>query len=470
MPNILKDNTNKVLLLMSLPISLGMLSTFLFQVIDTYFIAELGANSLAALSFSSTIYFILISLYIGLSIGVSIIIGQSVGKGDFERVKKTTWVALLLSFSISVLLSTVSLLFINELFIGLGATTDVLPLTLEYIIPILIGMPLLTVGMTASGILRASGNVSKPEIVMAIAGIINLGFDYVFIFGKWGFPAFGIKGAAYATVISWGFVFIVMIGLLLKDKLIDFTQKASHSVVTIVQEIFKLAAPTILTQIIGPLTITFLTFLLAKESALAVAAFGVVSRMETLIMVGVLAVSTSITPFVAQNAGAKANKRIDEAIVFGGKTSLYLGLLMALLLFVFVKPMAAIFSDNEEVIAYICNYFYIVSFTYLFYALYVITTSIFNGLKKTMISLKITVIKSIVFAIPLTLIGSLWSVNGIFYGLAIANILAGIYALIAMRKEIKGQRTELHKISALEAYKNDIKWLFQRNKTKKQHH
>ncbi len=467
MPNILKDKTNKVLLKMSLPISLGMLSTFLFQVIDTYFIGELGANSLAALSFSSTIYFLLISLYIGFSIGVSIIIGQSVGKGDFDKVKKTIWVSLGLSFSISILLSTVSLLFIDTLFIGLGATNEVLPLILEYIIPILIGMPFLTVGMTAGGILRASGNITKPEIVMGIAGVFNLGFDYLLIFGKWGFPELGIKGAAYATVISWVLVFIAMIGLLLKDKLIDFSQNTTDSIATIVQEILKLASPTILIQIIGPFTITFLTYLLAKESEMAVAAFGVVSRIEMLLMVGILAVSASITPFVAQNSGANANKRIDEAIIFGGKTSLYLGLLMALILFVFVKSIAAIFSDNQEVISYICNYFYIVSLSYLFYALYVITTSIFNGLRKTVISLKITVIKSVAFAIPLTLIGSTWGINGIFIGLAFANILTGIYAAITMRKETRVHRTELHKISALEDYKNDIKWLLSRNKAKR---
>jgi len=75
----------------------------------------------------------------------------------------------------------------------------------------------------------------------------------------------------------------------------------SSSISVIIGEIFTLGAPTILTQIIGPATITFLTFLLAKESSLAVAAFGVVSRMEMLLLIGVLAVSTAITPFVAQN-------------------------------------------------------------------------------------------------------------------------------------------------------------------------
>ncbi len=73
--DLLRDKTSKALISMSLRISIGMLSTFLFQVIDTYFVNQLGANALAALGFASTVYFLLVGLFIGLSVGVSIIIG-----------------------------------------------------------------------------------------------------------------------------------------------------------------------------------------------------------------------------------------------------------------------------------------------------------------------------------------------------------------------------------------------------------
>ena len=415
MANILKDNTTKVLMKMSIPISVGMLSTFLFQVIDTYFVGKLGPNALAALSFSSTLYFILISLYIGLSIGVSIIIGQSVGKGDLNKVKKTTWIALSIALILSVMLSVIAILFADVLFAALGATSEILPLIKLYIIPVLVGMPLLTVGMMSGGVLRASGHITSPEVIMGLGGVVNLGFDYGLIFGKWGLPEMGIQGAAYATVISWAMIFLGMIALLLKEKMLSFTTKASESIFDITQSIFKLSAPTILTQIIGPVTITFITFLLAKQSSMAVAAFGVVSRMEMLLLIGVLAVGSSLTPFVAQNAGAKAHKRVDQAIVFGGKASTFIGLFLAVLLFLFVEPMATLFSDGPEIIKHTTNYFYLVSLSYMFYAFYITTTSIFNGLEKTTTSLKITTVKSLLFIAPLVSIGSIWGVNGIFF-------------------------------------------------------
>ena len=461
MADILSEKTNRVLFKMSLPISVGMLSTFLFQVIDTYFIGKLGPENLAALSFSSTIYFVLVSLFIGLSIGVSIIIGKSVGANQMDKLYKTVWVSLLLTLIFSTALSAIGILFLEEIFIILGAPLSLMEPISEYTKPILLGMPLLATGMTASGVLRASGNIIWPEVVMGIAGIINLIFDYALIFGKWGLPEMGIKGAAYATVLSWVFVILGMLFLLLKDHLIQFSMKAKESVNDLVKEIFQLGLPTIATQIIGPFTMMFLTFLLAKESPMAVAAFGVSGRIEMLLLIGVLAMSTAITPFIAQNSGAKLFDRIDEAIVFAGKASTYLGIFVAIILYLFISQIASIFTDDLEVIHFTSSYFYIVSLSYVPYAFYLVTTSILNGLQQTSKSLKITLIKSVVFAVPFTLLGSKWGVNGIFIGLAASNILSGLYAMMMMRMEIKKMKSKLVDADIADDFLSDFKSLFQ---------
>lgn len=460
MANLLKDKTNKALISMSLPISIGMLSTFLFQVIDTYFVGQLGANALAALSFASTIYFLMVGLFIGLSVGVSIIIGQATGAKDVKKVKQTTFVAILLCLVLSIALAGLGIFFSTPIFQALGAETDILPLIEAYIIPLLMGIPLLTTGILSGGILRASGNITKPEVLMAIAGILNLFFDYTLIFGNWGFPEMGIQGAAYATVLSWVFVIVGMAVLLLQDKLLSWSISLKNAWTSLLQEVIRLSIPTIVTQIIGPLTLMYLTFLFAQQSSMAVAAFGVAGRIETLLMIGILGVSTAITPFIAQNSGAQQQKRIEEAIAFGGRASTYLGLLVAILLWLFIQPIAALFSDNVEVIHYTANYFYIVSFSYIFYGLYLITTSIFNGLQLPVNSLNISLVKSIFFTIPLTLFGSMWGVTGIFVGLALSNILAGLFAARQMRQEFRRMDSDLEQVSVVREYWGDIRRLF----------
>ena len=456
--NLTKGKTNKILLSMSVPISIGMLSTFLFQIIDTYFVGQLGSDELTALSFSSTIYFLIVGLFIGLSVGVSIIIGTAKGANDSTKINQTTFMSLLLSIVTAVSFATLGIYFVDDIFMLMGANKTVLPLIKQYIIPLMYGIPLLTTGLMAGGILRATGNVRNPEIIMAIAGVINLVFDYILIFGRFGFPKLGIESAALATVYSWVFVVIGMAYLLIKDKLLAVKlNDILLRFLSIIKEIIRLAIPTVITQTIAPLTAMYLTFLFAKQSSEAVAAFGVTSRIQTLLMIGILGVSTAITPFIAQNIGAKKQSRVNESIVFGGKASIYLGIIVFFVLMVFIKPIATVFSKNTEVINYTSMYFYIVSGSYVFYGLFIITSSIFNGLQLPANSMKIMLVKSLLFTVPFTLIGAYFGVIGVFYGIFSANVFAGILTAYHMRKQLKKEGSDLAGVNIWNEHKKDFK-------------
>ena len=303
--DLLREPTHKVLKKMALPISLGMLSTILFQVVDTYFVGTLGPEELTALGFASTLYFMLIGLYIGFSIGVSVIIGSFFGQDDLASVKRTSSIALLLSFVLSAVLSFVGFISLSHIYAFLGATPAQLVHISAYMKPVFAGLPFLSVAVAASGILRASGNVLFPEVVYGIAGVINVVLDYAFIFGKFGLPALGITGVAYGTVISWIFLLICMMVQFIRLQYFgNFITNWSHSI-HITKLIFKLASPAVVTQLVGPFTLMFITYLLGNANTDAVAAFGVAGRIETLVMIGIMAVSTASTPFIAQNLGAK---------------------------------------------------------------------------------------------------------------------------------------------------------------------
>ena len=204
----------------------------------------------------------------------------------------------------------------------------------------------------------------------------------------------------------------------------------------------------------------FITYLLASQSEMAVAAFGVAGRIELLVLIGISGVSMAITPFIAQNFGARNKERIDDAIVFGGKTSTYMGLGIFVLLLIFGRSIAGIFTDETAIIDDIVSYFTWVGASYIFYGLFIITSSILNGLQQPKKSLQIMLVKTLAFTVPLTLAGSLYGVTGIFIGLAISNVLGGIYASIIMRKDLKKAGSVLADTSMVEAYKKDLTgWL-----------
>jgi len=458
--DILSMPVNKALFSMSTPVSLGMLSTFLIQVVDTYFVGKLGSKELAALGFSSAGFFLVVGLFFGLSVGVSALIGKALGEKKDNKVKSLVLISLILTIVFSLLVNAIGYFTIKPFFSMLGASPQVLPLISEYMEIIYIGLPFLIIALIGNAAVRTSGSIRAPEISMAVGGLINLIFDYLLIFGIGPFPKLGIKGAAVASVISFVFVFIISFVLLNKNKLLSFhpIKKFKNGI----KSILSLSLPAVLTQILVPVTFIVITFIISKFGDNAVAALGIASRVESLVLVGIFGVSVAITPFVAQNFGAKKYKRIDQAIIFAGKYSVYTGILLFLILVIFAGPIASFFTDDPGVINIVKFYFYIIAFSYIFYGLIVVTTSIFNAVHLPKKALNLLFVKSFVFTIPLILIGFLFGIKGVFIGLSVANILGGIYAGKLIHECLEAVGSSISERKPIDDYKNDIRNFFRK--------
>jgi len=459
---LLNAPVNKMLLLMSAPISLGMLSTFLFQLVDTYFIGKLGSQPLAALGFAAGVYMLLVGLFMGMAVGVSSLVAGALGKEELHLARRYTTISLVLSTIIAIGLSALGILFLEPLFLGLGAEAKLIPMIREYMNVLYLGMPLLIFGLIGASAIRATGDVKPPEIVMGIAGIINVVFDALLIFGVGPFPKLGIQGAALATVLSWVFVFVMTIVLLMKHKLLT-TQ--SGALKTELKELARLSIPATLTQILLPITAMFVTFLVARSGPEAVAAYGVVMRIETLMLVGISSMSIAIVPFIAQNLAQK--ERVNEAIAMAGKTSFYWGGGLFIVLVLLAEPIASIFTTDPKVLDFTKLYFYIVAFTYVGYGIITMTASIFNGLQMPSDALKVLTVKTFAFTIPLALAGSYFGALGVFGGIALSNLLGYLTSSRHMRKFLIKSESEITNQEILEDYISDWKALIARVKGNK---
>lgn len=426
---------NAMLFKMAAPISLGMLSTFLFQIVDTYFVGQLGSDELAALAFSSTIYLIFVSIFMGLSVSVSAVTARIYGEGLKDQARSLTSYMLLFVAALSVLLTQGASFYTEATFAALGAAGEVLKLTTTYMDILYLSFPLLMLGIVGSGAVRAIGVTKETEIIFAIAGVINLVFDYLLIFGIGPFPALGLAGAAWATAMSFAFIALGVGVILIRHNLLGFTK--TDRLFKGLKDITKMSIPTISMQILIPTTAIIITILLAQHGTKAVAAYGVAARIEALALIGIFAVSMAVTPFIAQNMGAKEHGRIDGAIVFSGKASIYIGALLFIVL-VFAGPwIAHIFSDDPEVIRLVGLYFKIIAISYGFIGILNVTISIFNGFQLSATSLKIMSVRTFIIVIPLVYIGSLFGIIWLLVGLATGNILAAVYAGHEMKKSMR---------------------------------
>ena len=237
---------------------------------------------------------------------------------------------------------------------------------------------------------------------MGAAGGINLVLDYLLIFGAGPFPRLEIQGAAFATIISWGFVAVSTIVLLVRARLLR--RQPADGVGPrgpVMPAILRLSTPTVATQVLTPLTAAFITFLAAESGAEVVAALGIATRIELLGLVGISSVSVALVPFVAQNFGAKNRARVDEAIIFAGKASFYWGGLLIGAVILGARTPGTAVQRDETVQHYVTLYVRIVAISYASAGLLAVTSSIFNGVQIPGESLRILTVKTFAFTAPL---------------------------------------------------------------------
>jgi len=177
---LLNKPVKKVLVSMAAPAAFGMLMTFLFQLVDTYFIGQLGTKELAAISFSYPIYIFIVSFFMGTAAGVSSVVGKALGERDSSKAQSLTTLSILVFMLFCVLLAVAGIFTIQPTFSLLGATAETIALISSYMLPLYIGMFALVGTLIGNAALMSKGIMIQTTFIMAIGGIINVIFDYFY--------------------------------------------------------------------------------------------------------------------------------------------------------------------------------------------------------------------------------------------------------------------------------------------------
>ncbi len=413
---------------LTLPMAWGVFSVFAFSLADTYFVAQLGTNELAAMSFTFPVVAVLASVAMGLGVGTSSVIARVIGEGNRQKVQRLTTDSLLLSLLIVIILAFGGLASINPLFTALGAPQELLPLIGDYMKIWYLGMVFLVVPLVGNSAIRASGNTVVPSLIMTFAAATNTLLDPLLIFG-WGlFPALGIKGAALATTIARAGTLIASLAFLhFRERLLVLTFPGLKGMVKSWRSLLSVGLPAAATNLISPLSVGFVTSLIARYGASAVASFGLASRLEAFALIAPLALSASLGPFVGQNWGAQQYGRVKRALQLSFWFCLSWGVLVAILLGTAAPEIAAWFDSDPEVVASTTVYLKLVPISYGALGIVFTSSSAFNALGKPLPALGMSGVRLLLLYIPLTYLGSrLFGLFGIFGAACLSNGIVGL--------------------------------------------
>ncbi|EKO3386941.1 MATE family efflux transporter [Vibrio fluvialis] len=432
-PNVLRQ--------MTIPMIFGMVAILMFNLVDTFFISLLGTDALAAISYTFPVTFGVNCITMGIGVGLSTSIGRLLGQGDTSNAARFSTHGLLLAVTLVAIACTAGFFTIEPLFLLLGAKAELIPLIEQYMQVWYLTIPLLVIPMAGNSAIRATGDTKTPAKMMMLAGAINGCLDPLLIFGYGPFPELGIQGAAIASAFSWLGALIGSLYVLVKrDRLLAPPHFASlrHDW----QQILKIGTPAALSTAMSPISGALLMMMLSSHGTAAVAAYGAAQRIESILILVLMSLTSALTPFMAQNFGAQNPTRSFSGLFLSLRFSLIFQLLVFIMMVPLSIPLAALFSQEQAVRDLLWHYLLVVPFSYGFQGVVMMLVSALNALHLPLKAFQWSFMRLFLFTLPSVWLGStLYGIEGLFIGIALGNVLGGLsgylYALLLRRRYLR---------------------------------
>ncbi|ELP6758458.1 MATE family efflux transporter [Vibrio vulnificus] len=428
---------------MTVPMIFGMVAILMFNLVDTFFISLLGTEALAAISYTFPVTFAVNCITMGIGVGLSTSIGRLLGQGEAHQAARFTTHGLLLAVVLVALASTLGFFTVTPLFTLLGAKEELIPLIGQYMHVWYLTIPLLVIPMAGNSAIRATGDTKTPAKIMMLAGLINGMLDPLLIFGIGPFPELGIQGAAIASALSWlGALIGSFYVLIQRERLLGLPQW--QRLKEDWQQILKVGTPAALSNAMNPLSGAILMMMLSSHGTAAVAAYGAAQRIESILILVLMALTSALTPFMAQNFGAKNPQRAFQGLFVSMRFSVLFQGLVFLMMVPLSIPLAALFSQEQAVRDLLWHYLLVVPISYGFLGIVMMLVSGLNAMHQPLNAFRWSVIRLFVFTLPAAYLGSwLYDIEGLFIGIAVGNILVGLCSYLYALKQRKQQLATL---------------------------
>jgi len=452
----------KPLLFLSLPIVATNLLQTAYNLADTFWLGQYSTEALAAISFAFPMVFLLISLGMGLSVAGSVLVAQHTGAGETEQAEYAASQTVSFAFITSAILGAVGYPFVREFLAFLGASPDVLPGATAYMQVVALGLPFMFGFFVFISLMRGAGDTITPMLVMFGTVVINVILD-PFLINGWSvgpiaFPELGIQGAAIATVFSRALALIVGLYIMLSGtrgvqiNLTDMKPDFQY-----LRRILRIGIPASIEGTGRALSINALLIVVGLFSTSVVAAFGIGTRVFSVIFLPAIAVGRGVETMTGQNVGAGKYDRAQEANYVAAKGLFgVLGVLGVAIFFV-PTPIVSVFTDDPAVLDVGAEFLRYVALSFGFIGIQRAFTGGFRGAGKTLIAAAISIAALAVIRLPIAYVASqgvlptdLWflgqpDVRGIWIAFFTSNVAGAVIAWLWFRRgtwrdgDVRGQ-------------------------------
>ncbi|CAO1664976.1 MATE family efflux transporter [Halomonas sp. NYA30] len=416
------------------PMAIGVLALLGFQLVDSAFIARLGTAPLAAQSFTFPLSFLIIGIQVGMGIAIAALISRALGAGEEARARRLSSLVLMAGGGVIGLLAIALWIFYVPIFRLLGADETTLSYIRIYWAPQLLSAWLGALLYFSYSVFRAHGDTRLPGKMMVLSSLVNLVLDPLLIFGIGDWEGWGLPGAAWATAIAFSVGLLVTTRKLLKRQWAaqqGLWQEAKQSW----RPFTGIAAPAMVSQLMPPLAAMLVISVVAGLGESEVAAWGLASRLETLSLMVILAMTMSLPPWLGRCYGAGDWGQIQQLMTLAIKVALFWQLGLGIVLALGAPWLAMALAGNPDVQSELTLLIRFLLPSYAALGVCMLVVSAGNALGWPLRAMLLSSARLFICYLPCLWLGSqFFGWWGLAAGAAVGNLLAGFMAWLVMRR------------------------------------
>lgn len=369
----------------------------MYNLVDTAYIGRLGTAPLAALTFSFPLFFTLVSFNIGMGVGLNATVSRLLGAGKEPEAANTALHGIACSLLCAALLFLIAEIFLDPLLTLLGARLEVHKLAGDYMRIIAAGVFLMFPMYAISSIFTAQGDTVTPMKIQFFTLFLNLALDPLFIFTF----KLGIKGAAIATNIALLAGLILALFYLKRHSKLHLSRKVWKFSKNIIKEIFAIGLPASLTMLLMAIYMMGINRLISGYGTDTVAALGLVTRIDSAVIIPMVAISVALLTLTAMFYGARRFHLLTEIIHFAMLVNIAFALTCALVMFLWPRFFLRLFTDKAEPLRLAASYLRLEVLSFPFMAITISANRTLQGLGLSLPGLAINGTRLFIVALPL---------------------------------------------------------------------
>lgn len=394
----------RLMLSMGIPMILSMMLQAFYNIVDSAFVSNMaqdGEAALTALTLAFPVQMLLVALGVGTGVGANALLSRTLGEGNREKVNRVAGNAEFLSLVICIVSIVFGIIGVRAYVQSQSNNTLVINMAISYL-RICCCIPFGMVFFSCfEKLLQATGKSLFSTIAQVAGAVTNILLDPILIYGLLGCPAFGVRGAAYATVIGQIVSCVVALAFhLTVNKEIANGLRYIKPSKRLIQQIYTIGLPAIIAQALMSVMTYGLNLILGTVSENAVTAYGLYYKIQQFLLFAAFGLRDAITPIVSFNYGMRDKQRVNAGIKCGMLYTLLIMLIGTVALELFASPLASIFGLSGET-EHLCIYaIRMISLSLIFAGANIAFQGIFQALRSGMESLVISLCRQLLFVLP----------------------------------------------------------------------